>query len=149
MTHDATPYLPGELARLDGAALEAGFFAAADEGGLAIQCCSQCQLLQHPPLEMCARCHSMDFDWQPMSGRGTVFTYTIAHHPIGLLKDYVPYNVVSVSLDEAPDIRIISNLIDVSAEDLRVGLPVRVIWEQTTAEVRLPRFRLAEENAHA
>ena len=97
--------------------------------------------MQHPPRELCTRCHSAELTWTPLSGRGRVFTYTVAHHPIGPLTRHVPYNVVSVALEEAPDVRVVSNLVDVPADELGIDMPVSVVWEAVSEELHLPRFR--------
>jgi uncharacterized protein len=141
------PYLPAELARFEPSPLEAGFFAAAATGGLAIQQCARCRQLQHPPRELCTHCHADELGWAALSGRGRVFTYTIVHHPIGPLRAHVPYNVVSVALDEDPEIRVVSNVVDVAPDDIRVGLRVVVSWEPVRGDLSVPRFRHASEES--
>jgi len=54
----------------------------------------------------------------------------------------VPYTVVVVALEETPGVRIVSNLVDAAPEELRVGLPVEVFFEDVSAEVTVPRFRV-------
>jgi len=48
--------------------------------------------------------------------------------------------VVIVALEEGP--RELSNMLDCSREELRVGLPVEVTFEDASAEVTQPKFRL-------
>jgi hypothetical protein len=91
---------------------------------------------------VCAACHSTDATWERVSGRGRVFSYTIVHHPVHpALAERVPYNVVLVELPDAGRVRIISNLVDVAPDDVRVGLEVEVTFEDIDADVTLPRFR--------
>jgi uncharacterized OB-fold protein len=79
-----------------------------------------------------------------VAGRGCVFSYTIVHHPaVPVLRDAVPYNVVVVELDEAPGARLVSNLLDVRPEDVRVGMAVELAWDEPAPGVVLPRFRPA------
>jgi uncharacterized protein len=134
-----------QAGRFEPSPLAAGFFAAAGIGGLAIQECTRCRHLQHPPRELCARCHADELGWAALSGRGRVFTYTIVHHPIGPLHEHVPYNVVSVALDEDPEIRVVSNAIDVAPDGIHLGMPVVVTWEPVRDDLSLPRFRRAPE----
>ena len=76
-----------------------------------------------------------------MSGRGRVFSYTIAHHPVHpALVDRVPYNIVLVELPDAGGVRLVSNLVDVPVEEVAVGLEVEVLFEDQ-GDVTLPRFR--------
>ncbi len=106
-----------------------------------IQKCNACGVLQHPPRPMCAACLSLDRGWQKASGRGTVYSYTIipqATHPAW--RDQVPYNVVIVELEE--DIRVVSNLVEIANEEIAVGLPVEIVYDDVAEDVTLPRFRV-------
>ena len=72
-------------------------------GALAVQQCTSCSTLIHPPEEVChtaARCRSTRSVVAP---RGTVHSYTVVHYAANrALADAVPYTVVLVSLDDAP-----------------------------------------------
>ena len=66
---------------------------------------------------------------EPVSGRGTVFTFTINHqqyHP-----DVAPpYVIAVVELDEQPDLRLPTNIVDGDPDDVRIGAAVQVRFEQ-------------------
>ena len=68
-------------------------------------------------------------------------------HP-GLSKA-VPYSIVLVSLDALPQVRITGNLLNLAPEKLRVGLPVKAVWEEVRDDagetLRLPQWVPAEE----
>ena len=118
----------------------APFFAAARERKLVVQRCSGCGQLRFPPRELCSRCWSRDAEWVPVSGRGEVFSFYWMHqiyHP-GFAAE-VPYAVVIVALEEGP--HVLSNMVDCSREELRIGLPVEATFEDVSAEVTLPKFR--------
>jgi uncharacterized OB-fold protein len=71
-----------------------------------------------------------------------VYTYTVVHYPVvESLRDAVPYAVVAIELDDAPGPRLISNLVDVAPEDVRIGLEVELAWDEPRPGVVLPRFR--------
>ena len=79
-----------------------------------------------------------------MSGRGIVFSYTIVHHPgSAALREHVPYNVVVVELPDAGGARLVSNLVGIAPEDIYIGMPVTVIWEEGAEGFVLPHFKLA------
>ncbi|MCD4533056.1 OB-fold domain-containing protein [Nocardioides sp. cx-169] len=59
-----------------------------------------------------------------------------------------PYVVAVVALVEDPAVRLTTNLVGVEAEDLRVGMPVRVRFEQS-GDVHLPLFEPDPERADA
>jgi uncharacterized OB-fold protein len=111
-------------------------------GELRVQRCAACGALRHPPRPMCARCHSLDVEWAPVSGRGTVFSYVVTHQPVHpALADRVPFATVLVELEEGP--RLTSNLVDVPPGEITIGMPVEVVFERLDDEVTLPLFRRA------
>jgi uncharacterized OB-fold protein len=79
-----------------------------------------------------------------VSGRGTVYSYTIAHHPFHpAFRDKVPYPVVVVEMDDAPGARMASNLVDCPIDGVKIGMPVEVVWEDIDEETTLYKFRPA------
>jgi len=118
----------------------APFFAAARRRELVVQRCASCGLLRFPPRELCSRCWSRDADWAPVSGRGEVFSFYWMHqvyHPAFAAE--VPYAVVVVQLEEGP--HLLSNVIGCTREQLRVGMPVEVTFDDVSDAVSLPKFR--------
>ena len=134
------PYLPAEMALVDIDETNRGFYEACRAHQLTIQRCVHCGHFQHPPRALCSECHSFDLEWAPVSGRGAVFSYTIVHHPIGPVADRVPFNVVTVELEGTGGARVVSNVIDAAPDDVEIGLPVEVTFEQMSDELTLPRF---------
>lgn len=111
------------------------------ERELRIQRCADCGRFRHPPMPCCPSCRSEAVAWVPVSGRGEVFSYTIVHYaPHPALKDAVPFNVAVVLLEDAGDVRIVSNVVDVPPDEMRVGLPVSLVWEPAEDGGWLPRF---------
>lgn len=99
------------------------FWTALSENRLVIQRCSACRELRNPPGPICPNCLSLDWQADEMSGRGTVFSYMIQHHP--KVPGFVEPTVVAViDLDEGP--RILSNIVDVEPAQLRIGAAVVV-----------------------
>lgn len=108
-----------------------------------IQKCGKCGTVQHPPRPACFSCHGIDMGWVKASGRGTIYSYTIvpqATHPAW--RESVPYNVVIVELEE--DVRVISNLVGTPNDQIKVGLPVVMVFDDVTEDFTLPRFKLAQ-----
>jgi uncharacterized OB-fold protein len=138
-----TPLL-AELAELHPDVHTRAFWEHCARRELRIQRCTACGRFQHPPLPGCRHCAATALDWIHVGGCGTVFSYTIVHHPVlPTLADAVPYNVVSVALDDAPGVRLVSNVLDAAPETIRVGLPVVLAWDEPRPGVVLPRFRPA------
>jgi uncharacterized OB-fold protein len=109
---------------------------------LCIQQCTSCGTFRHLPMPTCPNCLSFEYTWTQVSGRGTVYTYTVTHQLLSpALRDYVPYNVVLVELPDAGNVRIISNLVLPKGESPSIGQEVEVVWEQMSEDINLPRFR--------
>lgn len=131
-----------ELASVNPSSLTQPFWDACKRRELVLQRCTACQRFQHPPLPGCRYCGSSEIEWAPVGGTGQVYTYTVVHHPaIPQLAESVPYAAVVVELDEAPEARMVSNLLDIAPEDIRMGMPVELVWDEVKGGVVLPRFR--------
>ena len=82
-----------------------------------------------------------------LPGTGTVHSFTVVHHSVAAaLDDAVPYTVVLVSLDAAPQLRVVGNLVD---GDVEIGMPVTAVWLERIAEdgtkLLLPQWQRAKE----
>lgn len=122
------------------------FWTGGQRGELLIYRCQNCKHYFHPPGPACFRCRATDVEPEPVSGLATVAAYTINRQPwIPGLEP--PYIVAMVELDDEPDVRLITNVVGVSLDDIRVGLPVEVFFEDWPAageedtRVWLPLFR--------
>lgn len=136
--------LLGELAQIGPSAVTRPFWEACARRELRLQRCTACGRFRQPPLAGCPHCASAASDWPLLSGRGSVFSFTVVHHPaFPALQAEVPYNVVVVALDDAPGARLISNVLDVDARELRVGLALEIAWDEVRPGLVLPRFRVA------
>jgi uncharacterized OB-fold protein len=113
------------------------FWDAAREGRLVTQRCARCGRLQHPPRPMCPSCHGLEQEVLDLAGTGVVYSYSILHHPQHPSFDY-PVIAALVDLDEG--VRILSNLVDIPPEDVRIGLPVQVRFEPTGDDMAVPVF---------
>ena len=111
------------------------------QGELRAQRCRSCARLRHPPRPICPHCGSFDYDWERLSGKGSVFSYTVTHQAIHpALQERLPHTVILVQLEEGP--LLTSNLVD-GAAAVEIGLPVEVVFEAVTAAITLPKFRRA------
>ena len=110
------------------------------ENELPLQRCDACERAWYPPGPWCPVCWSKDFTWRALSGRGQVSSWVVFHQAyFPSFADEVPYNVAEVELDEGP--RLLTNLIDVEADQIRIGLPVEVVYDPVAEGVTLARFR--------
>lgn len=104
--------------------------------------CPSCAYYVHYPRGQCPRCGSGQLVPSRVSGRGVVHSYTITHHRAAPgFEDRVPFVVALVELEEQPGLRIISNLSGCGPDEMRIGMPVEVVFEDVTPGVTLPQFR--------
>ena len=119
------------------------FWDACRRHELVIQRCAQCGTFRHLPTPVCWRCRSFAHESVPVSGRGDVFSYAVVHRAfLPELAPYVPYTVAVVALEDAPGVRLVSNLLGATADEVRIGLQVEVVFEDVSGEVTVPRFRV-------
>jgi len=110
--------------------------------------CDQCGAWNWVPYPACRSCLSEDMTWTPLSGKGEVFTYTIVHRGLGAFHQEVPYVVALVRM-EAPggsrDVIVLGNIRNVAFEDLHIGMPVQMTFQDIEGEdVTLWDFAPAE-----
>lgn len=125
------------------------FWAGCREGELRIQRCSGTGRLVFPPQAFSPFAPRAPLQWTPVSGRGRIWSFVVPHPP--LLPAYAavaPYNVIAVALDEDPTVRLIGNLVtaaggaidEVDPARIRIGDPVRVVFDPLSDEIHLPRW---------
>jgi len=126
MADGAPPAIPGRmLPKLHDH--NRAFWTGGADGRLLISWCTQCESWVSPPAGDCPDCGGA-LVARPVSGRGTVFTYTVNHQPFN--PDVpVPYVIAIVQLDEQPDLRIASNIVDCEPDSVHIGLAVEVRFE--------------------
>ena len=111
-----------------------------NEGRLPIQRCKKCGTLFHPPRPMCWKCQSLEWELVAASGKGTVYSYVVVHRPEVPGYTY-PLVVAVVELEEGT--RIVSNLVGIDPNSVKIGMPVEVSIETVDDELKLPLFRPA------
>ncbi len=116
------------------------WWEAAAEHRLVVQRCTGCAHTRLPPAPVCPQCRSEDSDWQEVSGLGEVYTYTVVHRPIAADQE-LPFVIAVIALEDAGGVRMISNLVSVAPEEVRIGMPVELVWEDMSEELAIPRFR--------
>lgn len=128
------------LPALDGLTKE--FYNWCRRGDLRFQRCNACQAWRHVPRPMCAACGSFEWTWQRSSGRGTVFSWTVAEramHPA--FQNDAPYAPVVIEMEEG--VRLVSEMLDCSPDELEIGMPVELVFDHVTPEITLPKFKRA------
>jgi len=115
------------------------FWRGGAEGELRFLRCTACRTYVHPPAPLCPDCHSRELVPEAVSGRATLHTYTINHHPWVPGFD-PPYAVAIVDLPEQDGLRLTTNIVNCEIDEVAIGMPVQVTFEDLGDDVWLPLF---------
>ncbi|WP_369207930.1 bifunctional MaoC family dehydratase N-terminal/OB-fold nucleic acid binding domain-containing protein [Streptomyces sp. PU-14G] len=124
----------------------AGFWEGVAAHKLLFQRCDACAAPRFPWLPGCNGCGSPEWSAVESAGHGTVYSYVVMHHPPFPAFD-PPYAVALVELVEG--FRIVSNLVGVDCDAVRIGMPVELEFLRVDDALELPVFRAAPERAAA
>jgi uncharacterized OB-fold protein len=118
------------------------FWDGVAEGELRIQRCQRCRHYIHYPRPYCRFCRSGDLAGEAVSGRATLYSWTIAMQPFSpFFVDRIPYTLATVELVEQPGLMFCSQVVGCDEEDLAIGMPLAVTFDQVAPELTLPLFR--------
>lgn len=127
--------------------LTAEFFAGAAREELTIPRCTACAQWIWYPEERCPACGGA-LEWQPTSGRASLFSWAVVHRPfLPAFAEMIPFVTALVSLDDAPEVRIVTYIVDADPAELRDGLPLEVTFRPLSfptvpdKTVAVPMFR--------
>ena len=116
------------------------YWEAAKEHRLALPRCDDCEQFWFPPSRTCPHCLSMNFAFKTVSGRGKVFSFVTFHRVYRpAFAEDVPYVVALVELDEGP--RLLTNILDISPDEVRCEMPVEVVFDDCDVDVSIPKFK--------
>ena len=120
--------------------VSAPFFDGARDDKLMLQHCTSCGGWSFPVRERCPHCFAATLEWRPASGRGTLYTFAIMHQVMNPgFASAVPYNVSQIDLEEG--VRMISNVVGVANDALRIGMKLEAVFEDVGENIRIPKFR--------
>ena len=120
------------------------FYDGCNEGKLVVQHCAMCNRFQFPPRAMCPKCGNRMLSWQQLSGRGRIVSRVVVYDtPVSTLIPDQPFNVATIALDEEPELTMYSHLPGVPVDEVPIGAPVEVIFEETPATgQKVPEWRV-------
>jgi uncharacterized protein len=116
------------------------FWDAARRHELSLQRCARCERYIYYPRERCPNCFSNQLNWQRVSGRGRVHSYTVVRRASSRSFADQPYVLAIVELDEG--VRMTTNIV-ADPKDVKVGLAVAVCFDDVTPEHTLVKFKPA------
>jgi len=127
----------------------APFWEGCRAGELRVQRCRETGRLFFPPRCLSPWAPHAEPEWTPLSGRGAIWSFVVPHPPLlPAWAALAPYNVIVVALDEDPTLRLVGNLVaraggavnELDPAAIRIGAPVRVVFERLSDEIHLPRW---------
>ncbi len=119
------------------------FWEAAKRHELTIPRCKFCNQFFWYPREVCPVCLRQDWDWETVTGRGRLHTFTVVRQPMNpAFNEDVPYAYAIVQLDEG--IRMITNIVDCEIPDgLAIDMRVEAVFDDVADDWTLVKFRPA------
>ena len=124
----------------------APYWDAARRQELVLQRCRSCGRHVFHPRSTCSHCGADELAWERASGRGTIFTFTVARRPPHPgFADLLPLVVAIVELDEGS--RLTTNIVGCPPDAVRIGMAVQVDFENLDDPdaTALPVFRPAAD----
>jgi hypothetical protein len=130
--------MQGRAPVISGAAAE-HFWESCRKGRYELQRCDSCSRVRYPATLLCPYCLSRDYTWIESPGFGKVYTFTeVGRSPAPAFDAFTPYVVALVDLDEG--VRVMGNIIGCAADQIEIGLPVQVMFQEVEPNVVLPQF---------
>jgi len=104
------------------------FWSSGEDGRLRFLRCQACGYYLHPPLPRCPQCGSREVAPEAVSGRGELYSYTVNHQSWDGSAE--PYAIILVTFPEQEGLRLTSNLVGCDPDDIKIGMPLQVVFEQ-------------------
>jgi uncharacterized OB-fold protein len=108
------------------------YWDAAREGRLLVKRCRACGAVHYFPRALCPFCLSAETEWLAATGRGVIYSYSIARRP------GPPYAIAYVTLDEG--VTIMTNIVDCDLDKVAIGAAVRVVFKPSDGGPPVPMF---------
>jgi uncharacterized OB-fold protein len=108
------------------------FWDAAAQGRLLLKKCQACNQPHYYPRTICPFCGSDRTEWQPASGRGTIYSWSV------MRRAETPYCIAYVTLEEG--VTMMTNIVGADLDAIRIGQSVRVVFTPTEGGPPVPTF---------
>ncbi len=107
------------------------YWEAANAGQMLLRRCNQCGKPHFYPRTLCPFCLG-NTEWEATRGEGTVYSYSVMRHA------EQPYVIAYVQLAEGPIV--MTNIVDCTAEAVRIDMPVRLVFKPSREGPAIPMF---------
>lgn len=120
------------------------YWDAADKHKLVLQKCGDCQQFAHPPGPACPNCGSENVEWMVKGSeiQATVYSYIISYRPfLPGFETELPTIIALGQLNDTPEVKIMANILECNHEDVYVGMPIEMTWQDITEDRALPQWK--------
>ncbi len=119
------------------------FWDALDEGRIEIQQCERCTKWVFYPRNICPYCGAMDLCWKIVSGKASLYTFTVAIAPVSI--DFLEDAPLLLAVAElAEGVHIPTTLVDVATDDIKIGMDLEPVFDRVRlGDITLLRFKPA------
>jgi len=120
--------------------ISAPFWSALRERKVQIQQCDHCGHWVFYPRGHCSACFSPRLSWKPISGKGTLLTYTLTRIPtMPEFTDEMPQKLAVVQFDEGPHLN--TTLVGLEPDEIKIGMRLKPVFSDIPdSESTLLRF---------
>ena len=94
--------------------------------------CEECGSKLFPPRDVCPTCHEPARTPFAFSGLGEVYSFTTLYETPASFRQYAPYTVALVKLEEGPILT--AQLTDVEDNEVHIGMPVEMVTRKVVAD---------------
>lgn len=107
------------------------FYKFVSEKRLMAAKCNECGTVLLPPKPMCTKCLSTNLQWIELEGAGKLLSYTVIYIAPEQFQSITPYTVGIIELKNG--LRLPGMIRDVNAEEIRVGMDLKIDFEPSTS----------------
>lgn len=133
--------LPGDQISIEVDRFTRPFWEAAKEGRLVGCQCGVCHRFRMPPSPFCPNCNSQEMLWPELPGTGEIYSFIVCHRsPYPGVPNFT-FAPVLVDIDGAPGSRLISTIVDIDTDDVKIGMRVKVDFQTINGGWKAPIFR--------
>jgi uncharacterized OB-fold protein len=123
----------------------AGFWASLRSGKLSFPRCLACSKFHWYPMKHCPHCLSTRIAWEPISGSGTLYSWTVVRRAFSAdFEEAVPYVVGLIDFPEASGVRLITDVVEADPSKLRIGMAMVPVFRDANERMPLVFFRPAD-----
>jgi len=102
------------------------FWEATREKKLLLQYDRRDGSYQFPPRPTGMRSGRRDLEWREVSGKGKIFTFTVARRAREPFRGHEPFLIAMVTLDEG--VNVMANIVNCPLDDMAIGVRVKPFW---------------------